>query len=172
LILKLFSGVRLKQLTKYYQVVMQKIHRKVEYALIALKYMSGKYAGQLTTVKEICAHTNIPFDATSRVMQLMAQEKILKAEHGAHGGYLLIKDLSKLSFLNIIEVISGKVEAVRCVNGQSECEFFANCNVASPLKNFNTRLAEFYQSLTLAELLNSNGSSHKESHRENKVGIL
>ncbi|MEK6554068.1 MAG: Rrf2 family transcriptional regulator, partial [Bdellovibrionota bacterium] len=66
---------------------MNKMNRKVEYALMALKFMSSKEAGQLTSVKEICQSTGAPFDATSRVMQLMAQKKILKAEMGAQGGY-------------------------------------------------------------------------------------
>jgi Rrf2 family nitric oxide-sensitive transcriptional repressor len=132
---------------------MNRLNRKVEYALIALKYMSTRYAGQLTTVKEICAATNIPFDATSRVMQQMAQRNIFKVEQGAHGGYMLVTDLSKLTFLDILELVSGPVEVVRCVGGQDECEFFANCNMASPLKNFNEKLATFYRSLTVGDLM-------------------
>ena len=132
---------------------MNRLNRKVEYALMALKYMSSKYAGQRTTVKEICSATHIPFDATSRVMQLMAQREILKSEHGAHGGYLITKDLSKISFLEIIEVVTGPVEAVRCAAGGEVCEFFANCNLTSPLKAFNEKLTEFYRSLSVAELI-------------------
>lgn len=116
--------------------------------------MSGKYAGQLTTVKEICASTNIPFDATSRVMQQMAQRNVLKAEHGAQGGYMLITDLSKISFLDIVEMVAGNVEVVRCIGGQEECEFSTNCNMASPLKAFNEKLSGFYKSLAISELLN------------------
>ncbi len=132
---------------------MVRLNRKVEYALIALKYMSGKYAGQLTTVKEICAATGVPFDATSRVMQQMVRLEILKAELGAGGGYLLVRDLCKISFLEIIELISGKVEVVRCVSGMAECEISAQCNVASPLRSFNEKLAQFYRSFTVADLL-------------------
>jgi len=132
---------------------MNRLNRKVEYALIALKYMSSKYAGQLTTVKEICASTHIPFDATSRVMQQMAQKNILKAEQGAHGGYMLVTDLAKVNFLEILELVTGPVEVVRCVSKQEECGFITSCNVASPLKSFNEKLVNFYRSLTVSELL-------------------
>lgn len=132
---------------------MNRINRKVEYALMALKLMSRKFAGQLTTVKEVCQTTGIPFDATSRVMQLMAQKGILKSEHGAHGGYMIARDLSKVSFYDVAETILGPVEVVRCANGHGDCEFLGKCNVQSPLQNLNARLVSFYQTVTVAELL-------------------
>jgi Rrf2 family nitric oxide-sensitive transcriptional repressor len=135
---------------------MVRLNRKVEYALIALKYMSGKYAGHITTVKEICTATGVPFDATSRVMQLMVKKQILKAEIGAGGGYLLVRDLSKVSFLEIVELISGQVKVVRCVSGAGDCDIMASCNVVSPLRELNSKLVEFYQSLSVADLLKRN----------------
>src|SRR5690606_33789713 len=128
--------------------------------------MSQKYSGQLTTVKEICQATHIPFDATSRVMQQMAQKGILKSEHGSHGGYLIARDLSKVSYHDIAETILGPVEVVRCASGDGSCEFLPKCNVQTPLQNLNTRLVQFYQTVTVAELLNS---SEKEKAWENQT---
>lgn len=134
---------------------MNKLNRKVEYALMALKYMSGKYAGHLTTVKEICAATHIPFDATSRVMQQMAQNNILKSEQGAHGGYLLVQDLSKVSFYQILEIIEGPTQIVRCASGKKTCEFLAKCNMTSPLQNLNSKITDFFRELSVADVLNT-----------------
>lgn len=134
---------------------MNRLNRKVEYALMALNYMSQRAPGQLISAKEICQATDIPFDATSRVMQQMAQRGILKVEHGAHGGYILIRDLKQINFLEIIQTITGPVEVVRCVNEQFECELFAKCNMVSPLKKFNEKLIGFYSSLSLSELTQS-----------------
>ena len=38
------------------------MNRKIEYALIALKYMRHKNADEVTSAKEICAMYEIPFD--------------------------------------------------------------------------------------------------------------
>lgn len=132
---------------------MTRLNRNVEYAFIALKYMSGKYAGHLTTVKEICDRTGVPFDATSRVMQQMAQAKILKSEQGSRGGYLLSRDLAKVSLREVLEVTTGAVEVVRCVGDKNDCEFSAGCNVSEPLRKLNNRLNEFYQTLSVAEII-------------------
>lgn len=66
---------------------MFKINRKLEYALIALNHIGSVEKGELTTAKEICDTYNIPFDPTSRVLQIMTQKKILQAAHGVNGGY-------------------------------------------------------------------------------------
>jgi Rrf2 family transcriptional regulator, nitric oxide-sensitive transcriptional repressor len=135
---------------------MNKMNRKVEYALMALKYMSQKEADQLTSVKEICQSTGVPFDATSRVMQLMAQKKFLKVEMGAQGGYAILKDLTDVSFLEIIETVLSPVEVVRCASGEEKCEFFGNCNIQTPLQVFNNKLTDFYRTLSIAELIQVN----------------
>lgn len=138
---------------------MNRLNRKIEYALMSLKYMSTRLAGQLVTVKEICAATHIPFDATSRVMQQMAQKGILKSEQGAHGGYLLVTDLSKISFHDIIDMVDGPLQVVRCASGKKSCEFLAKCNVTSPLQSFNQKLAEFYKDLSVAEILGAKAAN-------------
>ena len=58
---------------------MFKINRKIGYALIALKHMSHKSPGQLTSAKEICDTYLIPFDSTSRVLQNRAQKAGIKS---------------------------------------------------------------------------------------------
>lgn len=142
---------------------MVKLNRKIEYALMALKIMAAKYPGQLTSVKEICASTQTPFDATSRVMQQMAQKQILKSEHGVHGGYFIQRDLSRVTFLDILEAVSGPVEVVRCLGEELDCEFAHACNLTSPLKVFNEKLSQFYKTLPVSELLQL-----KDFHREIK----
>lgn len=142
---------------------MNKMNRKVEYALMALKFMSSKDAGQLTSVKEICQSTGAPFDATSRVMQLMAQKKILKAEMGAQGGYQITKDLSETNFLEIIETVLSPVEVVRCASKQEKCEFIGHCNIQSPLQVFNNKLTDFYKTLSVAELLQVNATKGEKT---------
>lgn len=132
---------------------MTRLNRKVEYALMALKHMSSKFPGQLTTAKEICEVTGGPFDATARVMQVMAHKGLLKSEQGAHGGYLLVKDLSKVSFYELMEMILGPMEIVKCIHASEECELHSSCNIQSPLSQLNSRLMEFYSQLPLNDLL-------------------
>src|ERR1044072_7238661 len=95
---------------------MFKINRKLEYALFSLRYMSAKAPGQLTSAKEICDIYHTPFDPTSRVLQIMAQHGILRAEQGAHGGYSHCEMTSSCNvispMLNLSDKISGLFKTI------------------------------------------------------------
>lgn len=133
---------------------MHKINRKLEYALMALKYMSQKIPGELTTAKEVSDSFHTPFDATARVMQQMAQKGgILRAEYGVNGGYQITKDLAKLSIQDLIEIIEGPTALVKCLHNEGPCEIQGTCNIVSPIAHLNERLTEFYKSLSLKDLL-------------------
>lgn len=130
-----------------------RLNRKVEYALMALKVMAAKRQGELTSAKEVVDLTGCPFDATARVMQQMVRKGILRSEQGAHGGYILVRDLSKISLFDLSEMILGKIAVAKCLHGQESCELVGTCNIMSPVTNLNRKLSEFYQNLSVGELL-------------------
>ena len=135
---------------------MNKIHRKLEYALIALKHMNQKRPGELTTVKEICQKYGTPFDATARVLQQLVQGKFLKSEQGAYGGYVILRDLTKVSLRELIEKVVGPIEMVKCMGEspvESACELKQTCNIMFPLIHLNEKLINFYENINVHELL-------------------
>ncbi len=133
---------------------MNKIHRKVEYALISLRHMKQKEPGQLTTVKEICRSYGCSFDATSRVLQKMVQKGLLKSEQGAQGGYLIQKDLRKVSLLDLIEYVIGPISIVKCLDsGKGDCDMENSCNVIAPLAYLNDQLIQFYRGINIDSML-------------------
>lgn len=134
---------------------MFKINRKLEYALIALKHMSEKIPGELTSAKEISEAHHAPFDATSRVLQIMAQQGILKSEHGPHGGYQIQTDLARISFLQLSEMILGPVKLVECLHDENNesCDLIHTCNIVSPIVHLNDRLKEFYGTIAVRDLV-------------------
>ncbi len=145
---------------------MNKINRKLEYALIALKHMKTKSPGELSTAKEISQHFNMPFDATARVMQILAQKGILKSEQGVNGGYQLVKDLNKLSLGELMSFILGPVHLAKCLHqedaSQPPCEILEHCSIMSPMTTLNRKLNDFYDSIRLGELLD-NKSARQET---------
>lgn len=132
---------------------MNRLNRKVEYALMALKVMAAKRQGELTSAKEVVEQTGCPFDATARVMQQMVQKGILRSEQGAHGGYVLVRDLNKISFYDLNEMILGKMAVAKCLHGEDSCELMGKCNIMSPITALHRKLSEFYQALSVGELL-------------------
>lgn len=142
---------------------MNKINRKLEYALMALKYMTGKIPGELTSAKEVSENFKTPFDATARVMQVMVQKGLLRSEQGASGGYQISRDLAKVSIHDLVEMIDGPTALVKCLHKEEPCEIQGTCNIVSPVTQLNRRLTDFYRGLSLKELLVSErGSQHRD----------
>ena len=132
---------------------MKKMNRKLEYSLMALKHMSRKMPGELTSAKEVSGSYQAPFDATARVMQMMAQRGLLKSEQGAAGGYQILKDLSKVTLHDLIDIIEGPTSIAKCIHQEEPCELQSSCNIMSPVQALNQKLVEFYKNLSLKELL-------------------
>jgi Rrf2 family protein len=132
---------------------MIKVQRKVEYSLMALKLMSAKRPGELTSAKEVADSVSAPFDVMARVLQLMAQKGILRAEQGAQGGYQITRDLSKVTVHDLVTLIQGPVEIAKCLQKDEACDIQASCNIMSPIQNLNQKLNEFYKGLSIHEVL-------------------
>jgi Rrf2 family protein len=139
---------------------MFKLHRKVEYALIALKHMSHKRPGELTTAKEIADTYGCSFDTTARVMQILAQKGLLHSTQGATGGYLILKDLQKVSIYDLCLALLGPIKLVKCLSAAA-CKMESQCNIVSPMHVLNQHLVDLYKKLCLRDLLD--GSSHASS---------
>ena len=147
---------------------MNKINRKLEYALIALKHMKTKSPGELSSAKEISQQFHIPFDATARVMQILAQKNILKSEQGVNGGYQIVKDLNKISLGELMEFILGPVFLAKCLHKEylveSPCEVIEHCSIMSPMSTLNRKLNEFYNGIKVGELLDTKSSRLEEAN--------
>lgn len=132
---------------------MIKLSRKLEYSLIAIKHMSQKPAGTLTSAKELTLVYGVPFDVVSRVLQLLTQVEVAKSIQGVHGGYLLNKKLDEITLMNLIDYVEGPLHLVKCLSEDETCELKSLCNIAGPVGALNEKLKHFYSSLKLSEIL-------------------
>jgi Rrf2 family protein len=130
---------------------MFKMNRKVEYALMALKHMSGKRPGEISTAKEIAESYGCSFDTIARILQNLTQKNWLHSTQGATGGYIIMKDLAKVSFYDLSILILGPINLVRCIS--SSCQIKRKCNIISPVQTLNDHLIGFYKSLSILSLL-------------------
>ncbi|MCH7589856.1 Rrf2 family transcriptional regulator [PVC group bacterium] len=130
------------------------IHKKLEYAVIVLKFLHKLYPGERATAKEISEHYKMPFDSTSRVMQLMKDGHLLKSEQGMKGGYSIATDLNHVSLLGLMECVLGPVEITKCLNKEyGNCELTCQCSIIPSMIYLNEKILSLYKTITLYELM-------------------
>lgn len=133
---------------------MVKINKKVEYALIVLQHLQQQKPGSFVTARTICDRYFTPFDTTSKVMQIMNQKNILKSQQGTKGGYQLFIDLADINYLQLVEIIEGKVIKKDCV--EQNCSLINTCNISGPITKLNNVLFSYFEQLSLKDLLTEN----------------
>jgi len=138
---------------------MFKINKKIGYALIALKHMSAKRPGQVTSAKEICDAYKIPFDPTARTLQIMTQHGILHAEQGVHGGYQIIKGLERVTLKDLNDILIGPLKITNCLTGKPlSCRSAENCSMISPLLALNENVEKFLDQISISSLIRTEGN--------------
>jgi Rrf2 family protein len=81
---------------------------KVEYALLALLEMASQPDRHTPlTVSEITAKQPIPERYLEQILGTLRRGGLLKSQRGAKGGYLLGRDPSEITILDIVSLIEG-----------------------------------------------------------------
>ncbi|MBT3585004.1 MAG: Rrf2 family transcriptional regulator [Halobacteriovoraceae bacterium] len=132
---------------------MIKMNRKVEYALMSLRYMADKAPSELTSARELVERFNVPFDTVSKVLQVLATKEVLDSHKGIHGGYLLKTDLAGVTFLDLVEWLEDRNFSSICNPSGTPCSLYSTCNIISPVEALNHKILDFLKELTLKELL-------------------
>lgn len=127
-----------------------RISRNLEYALIALSYMSER-RNQCVSAKEMVQVFDCPFHPFSRVLQKLADHNLISSKKGIGGGYVLTKNLDKLSFYELMSFVLPPIEIAACLSGY--CDLLENCNIRNPIHYLNKKFVAFYKTLSVKDIL-------------------
>ncbi|MBC7928073.1 MAG: Rrf2 family transcriptional regulator [Bryobacteraceae bacterium] len=129
---------------------MLKLTRKADYGLIALKHMALKHG--CASAREIADSYGIPLPLLSKVLQTLAKNGFVQAEHGASGGYRLRREPQKITTLEVIRSIDGPIFLTSCFTEDHICGLAGKCNVREPLRKVHEEIQRLLQSITIADM--------------------
>ncbi|MGB9697111.1 MAG: RrF2 family transcriptional regulator [Ignavibacteria bacterium] len=131
---------------------MVRLSKRVEYALIALRCFDTS-GGETVTTRTISQRYKIPYDLLAKILQKLKKENILDSQHGINGGYKLIKDLSKISLLELIDIVDRKTLVADCIENNEKCYIIDYCTIKSPVNKMQSELQNFLNNKMVSELL-------------------
>lgn len=133
---------------------MLRISKKVEYALIALKFIS-RSDHKLVTAREISDNNNIPYDLLSKILQKLKNENILASNQGTNGGYFMTKSPSEIPLFNLMSAIDGDTAIAECLIEATgkDCCIVDTCSIKSPVTKLQREVEELLKSKTISDFV-------------------
>lgn len=129
------------------------IAAKTEYGIRALLAIA-KSQGQIKRA-DIAARENIPLPFLTQILQNLINAKLIKSLRGPDGGYVLAKEPTKVSLLEVVTALQGPVMPRGCLDLglDAVCNLESSCslkNVWYELKEANEAVLSRY---TLSDVL-------------------
>jgi len=141
---------------------MLKLSKKADYGLIALRHLALHNGDSSASAAEIACEYDISPQLMAKVLQRLARRGLVKARHGATGGYMLARDPEAITALEVIQAIDGPQSITGCVTHNGECTAAAKCTVREPLQRVNDTIMQALGAMTISQMVQAGGASFVE----------
>ncbi len=128
--------------------------RASEYALLSLDVI--RKSDSPIGTEQLATELSIPKSFLAKILQSLAKQGILESRKGAHGGFILAKEVHKISVNSIIFAAEGKSPVVfDCTSYANSCPngSIGTCSISPFLHNFQSKIDGFLNGLMLSDIL-------------------
>ena len=127
-----------------------------KYAIRALIYLAmHSEEKKVVGINIISAEIKIPSPFLSKILQILVKNKLLVSIKGPNGGFGLAKPATKITLLNIAEIIEGKGFLDECLLGLKACtESSKTCPIPSKLFPIHDQIKDMFAKTTISEFSN------------------
>ncbi len=137
------------------------IRRNTDYALRAMVNLARHCRNGSAPTRTLAAQENIPYQLACKLMQKLQSARLVESYMGPKGGFRLSREPSKISLLDIIEVIQGRIRLNRCLFSKDACDRQKSCPVRVKLVELQRYVSSHLGSITLNELAQSRSVQRK-----------
>jgi Rrf2 family transcriptional regulator, iron-sulfur cluster assembly transcription factor len=132
--------------------VMDIVRRNTDYALRAMVALAQNYGIRPVSSKSISDEQKIPYQLTCKLMQKLSSKKMITSLMGPKGGFILKREPSKITLLEIIEAIQEPLSINRCLLAKDNCPRRRICTIRPKLVQLQEYVGKYLTGITLAEL--------------------
>jgi Rrf2 family protein len=122
---------------------------KSEYGLLALIDIACRVGGVPVSAREIAERQGIPTKFLEQLFVQLRQAGLVTATRGAKGGFMLGRDASDISVLDIVEALEGPLAPTVC---SGPCDRSPVCAASTVWSRATAALREVFSSTTLSTL--------------------
>ena len=131
------------------------VSTKGRYALRVMVCFAQRGGGEYIPLKEIAESEGISQKYLESIMTTLSKAGFVDAVHGKGGGYRLNRSPEQYTVGSILKLTEGNLSAVSCTTqGAAACSRSQCCNALPMWERLDRMIDEFFEGITLADLLN------------------
>ena len=132
---------------------MIKLSKLSDYAIVVLSRLAAE-KGDVMTTGLLSSETGIPEPTVSKVLKLLARQKIVLSVRGANGGYMMERCPKEITVTELITALEGPIALTECVDGgHTDCMIDSLCPLKGGWNKVNMAVKEALDKVALADLL-------------------
>ena len=138
-----------------------KVSSKGHYGVRAMVVLARAYGGGPLALSGIAAREGLSSGYLEQLMMQLRRAGLVEGSRGAHGGYVLTEDPSRVTVGQVVRALEGPVEVAACASEVGEpncCEKESTCASRLVWQRMKDSITQVLDSTTLADLCR-NGNS-------------
>jgi len=130
-----------------------KLSRASVYAFYGLAHVAGQPAGRYVPLSEIHERYGVPEKHLAKIFQVLVKAGILDSARGVNGGFALAKPANKISPLDVVEAIEGRINDAGCLLLQQGCTSYGACRINAVWRRAQHAMLTVLRKSTLADMV-------------------
>ncbi len=139
------------------------VSTKGRYALRVMLCFAQRGGEEYIPIKEIAEKEGISLKYLESIMTVLSKGGLVDAVHGKGGGYRLNRRPEDYTVGSILKLTEGGLTAVSCTaEGPAACSRSSCCETRPMWDKLDKMIDDFFESITLADLLKESDSGKAE----------
>lgn len=131
-----------------------RLTRECDYGFVVLVFLAHQEPDRVIPCEDMARQLGIPHDFLAKILQRLARAGLVASKQGAHGGYVLARRPSEITFTDVFRAVDDALLLVECVQPQScRCPRLSLCAIIETMRVLHQRLAAMFDSVTVADLV-------------------
>ena len=133
-----------------------KLSTRGRYALRLMLDLALQPEGSCTSLRAVSGRQEISLKYLERIVPLLTRARLLEGQSGKGGGYRLGRPAEEIRVGDVLRLTEGDLAPVSCLScGAAPCPRAASCRTLPMWQEYARRTNEFFDGITLADLMNA-----------------
>lgn len=130
---------------------MLKLGKLTDYATVLLAAMAVDPA-RLHPALELGRTTGVAQPTVAKLMKLLGKGGLVSSVRGAHGGYRLAQEPSRVTVADVIRALEGPIAVTDCAVHEGDCAIESRCAARSTFRLINLAVTQALEAVSLADM--------------------